>query len=124
MDLPTFVTFMVMFMLLFFGLLSIFLIYRHNRHLIDLAHKERMSALDRGLEPLPPPLQGSGSDAQARPAYYLHRGLMFTLLGLSLMAALGVNVSEKSALWGLPLAAFGTTYLILYFVTTRKEKRS
>jgi hypothetical protein len=86
MDLPTFVTFMV-------------------RHLIDLAHKEHMSALDRGLQALLPPPCGSGADPQAQPAYYLHRGLMSTLLGLSFMVALGVNVSEKSALWGLPLAA-------------------
>lgn len=113
MDLPTFITFMVMMMVLFFGLLIIFLAYRHSRHLIDLNHKERMSALERGLEL--PPSEGTGLHREARRAYYLHRGLIFTLLGLSLMIALAVNVGEKSALWGLPVTAFGIAYLILYF---------
>jgi len=122
MDLPTFVTFMVMFMLLFFGLLAIFLMYRHNRHLIDLNHKERMNALDRGLEVPPVPSQGDGTQPEGRPAYYLHRGLIFTLMGLSLMLALGVNAGEKSALWGLPVSAFGVAYLILYFVTPKRSR--
>jgi uncharacterized membrane protein HdeD (DUF308 family) len=124
MDLPTFITFMVMFMLLFFGILVIFLTYRHSRHLIDLNHKERMNALDRGLEVPPLPSRGNGVHQEARPAYYLHRGLIFTLLGLSLMAALGVNVGAQSALWGLPATAFGIAYLILYFVATHKEKQA
>jgi hypothetical protein len=121
MDLPTFITFMVMWMLLFFGILVIFLTYRHNRHLVDLNHKERMNALERGLEIPPVPSQTEGSQ-EARPPYYLHRGLIFTLLGLSLMVALGVNAGEKSALWGLPVTAFGIAYLVLYFVVARKER--
>jgi uncharacterized membrane protein len=123
MDTPTFITFMVMWMLLFFGILGIVLSYRHNRHLIDLNHKERMNALDRGLE-IPAPSRAGGADRSAQAAHYLHRGLVFTLLGLSLMAAFGVNAGAKSALWGLPITAFGMAYLILYFVVTAQEKRT
>ena len=124
MDTPTFITFMVMWMLLFFGILGIVLSYRHNRHLIDLNHKERMNALDRGLE-IPAPLsRAAAADRSASAAHYLHRGLVFTLLGLSLMAAFGVNAGAKSALWGLPITAFGMAYLILYFVVSAKEKRT
>ena len=122
MDLPTFITFMVMFMLLFFGLLAIYLAYRHSRHLVDLNHKERMTALERGLELPPPTAQGSEPYPDARPAHYLHRGLIFTLLGLSLMAALGVNAGGKSALWGLPVTAFGIAYLILFAVSARRKR--
>jgi hypothetical protein len=124
MDVPTFITFMVMWMLLFFGILIIFLTYRHNRHVIDLNHKERMNALERGLEVPPLPILNTelGQDAQA--SYYLRRGLIFGLLGLAIMAALGVNAGEKSALWGLPLAAFGAAYLILYAVGRNQEKRA
>src|SRR5271156_1762101 len=86
MDTPAFITFMVMWMLLFFGVLIIVLSYRHNRHLIDLNHKERMNALERGLE-LPPLATRSGELQQReRSAYYLHRGLIFALLGFSMMA--------------------------------------
>ncbi len=128
MDTPTFITFMVMWMLLLFGILGIVLTYRHNRHLIDLTHKERMNALERGLEMAALPARGNGLVGSpghaAQAAHYLHRGLVFTLLGLSLMAAFGINAGAKSALWGLPVTAFGIAYLILYFVGKSKEKRT
>ena len=124
MDLPTFVTFMVMFMLLFFGILAIFLTYRHHRHVIDLNHQERMNALERGLELPALPSAGEGSQRDPPARYYLHRGLIFTLLGLSLMVALGVKVGVRSALWGLPVSAFGIAYLILCAVAARKQRRS
>jgi len=121
MDLSTFITFMVMWMLLFFGVLVIFLTYRHNRHLLDLNHKERMTALDRGLE-MPATIAASVT-RETRPAQFLHRGLIGTLLGVSMMAALGANAGAKSALWGLPPTAFGIAYLILYLVVNPQEKR-
>jgi hypothetical protein len=123
MDTQSFITFMVMWMLLFFGVLAIVLTYRHNRHAIDLNHKERMNALERGLELPPQPSPGNALQPEARPGYYLHRGLMLTLLGLSLMAALGVNAGLRSALWGLPVAALGIAYLILCWVGARMEKQ-
>jgi uncharacterized membrane protein HdeD (DUF308 family) len=124
MDTPTFITFMVMWMLLLFGVLGLVLSYRHYRHLIDLRHKERMYALDRGLEMPTPPEGADGSGQYAPAARYLQRGLIFTLLGLSLMAAFGVNAGATSALWGLPVTAFGIAYLILYFIVSSKEKRT
>jgi hypothetical protein len=124
MDTQSFITFMVMWMLLFFGVLAIILTYRHNRHVVDLNHKERMSALERGLELPPQPTPGHSDQPDARQGNYLQRGLMLTLLGLSLMAALGVNAGVRSALWGLPVAAFGIGYLILYSVAATKEKQS
>jgi uncharacterized membrane protein HdeD (DUF308 family) len=123
MDTPTFITFMVMWMLLFFGIVGIVLHYRHSRHLIDLVHQERMSALERGLEAPPLPTRDGGSSRGPPSATYLHRGLIFALLGLSLMAAFGVNAGARSALWGLPVAALGVSYLILYVVTASTENR-
>jgi uncharacterized membrane protein HdeD (DUF308 family) len=124
MDTPTFITFMVMWMLLLFGVLGIVLTYRHNRHLIDLIHKERMHALDRGLEIPAPPAGGYGGGQSAPAARYLQRGIISTLLGLSLMAAFAVNAGATSALWGLPVTAFGLAYLILYVIVSGKEKRT
>ena len=118
MDTPTFITFMVMWMLLFFGILAIILTYRHSRHVVDLNHKERMAALERGLE-LPPP---SPSSTQLQPRAHLQRGLVLALLGLSLMAALGGNAGLRSALWGLPLTALGLAYLAIYFLRANQEK--
>ena len=124
MDKSTFITFMVMWMLLFFGILGIVLNYRHSRHLIDLVHKERMSAMERGLEAPPLPARTSEFRSERPAASYLHRGLLLTLLGLSLMAAFGVNAGVQSALWGLPVAALGAAYLILFFITASKETRA
>lgn len=123
MDLPTFITFMVMWMLLLFGTLVIFLSYRNSRRLIDLNHQERMSALERGLE-VPPRLEPAELDRASRSAHYRQRGWIYSLLGASLMAALGFNVNAASALWGLPLTAVGIAYLILNGSAARQEKRS
>jgi hypothetical protein len=113
---------MVMWMLLLFGVLIIFFSYRHNRHLIDLSHEERMNALERGLEIPPFATPGTIPDRSVRAGHYLQRGLMFFLIGLSLMAALGVNAGARSALWGLPVTAFGAAYLILYAVAERRGR--
>jgi uncharacterized membrane protein HdeD (DUF308 family) len=119
MDLPTFITIMVMWMLMLFGVLGIFLTYRHSRYLLELNHKERMAALERGLEV--PATASASSNRETHPAHYLYRGLIGTLLGLSLMAALGANAGAKSALWGLPPTAFGIAYLIYYFVVNQQS---
>ncbi len=124
MSTQTFITFMVMWMLPFFGILGLVLNYRHRRHLIDLIHKERMSAMERGLEAPPLPGRSGGWRNEVPAASYLQRGLLFTLLGISLMAAFGFNAGAKSALWGLPVAAFGLAHLILYALAAGKEKRS
>ena len=129
MDTQTFITFMVMWMLLLFGILGIVLSYRHRRHIIDLLHKERLIALEQGLEAPPLPshagtFRNEAPGASWPAAACLHRGLVCTLLGLSLMAAFGVNAGTKSALWGLPATALGVAYLILYVIAARREKHT
>jgi preprotein translocase subunit YajC len=121
MTLATFITFIGMWMLLIFGAMTIFLMYRHKRAVLELNHKERMKALEQGLELPPTPSDGDDRPALADPAHYWRRGLFCTLLGLALMAALGLNAGVTAAAWGLPVLAFGVAYLIIYVSMIRKR---
>lgn len=101
------------------AVLAIFLFYRHKRASLEWLHKERMSALEQGLDL--PPLPAETARPDGPPAkQYLLRGLICLLIGLALMTALGCNISPKSALWGAPLAAFGVAYLVYYAMMRSK----
>ena len=113
MDTATFVTVIGMWMLLIFGAIAIFLTYRNRRAALEMNHKERMSALERGLDPPPPPSDGASQNPLGRQAEYLRRGVVCIVVGFALMAALALNVGSLSAAWALPLVAFGVACLII-----------
>lgn len=111
MDTATFVTVIGMWMLLIFGAMTIFLGYRHRRAALEMTHKERMSALEHGLDP--PALPADGT-RQHGPMEYLHRGVVCIVVGLALMVALALNAGWASAAWALPPVAFGVACLIIH----------
>ncbi len=113
MDTATFITVIGMWMLLIFGAMTIFLGYRHRRAALDMQHRERMSALERGLDP-PPPVYDVLRQQAGRQAEYLHRGVVCIVMGLALMAALALNAGLASAAWALLPVAFGVACLIIH----------
>jgi len=81
----------------------------------DLRHKERLAAMDKGVE-LPPELE----DPIDRPRYLL-KGLVWSFIGISAYFALNALAgSEESMLAGIPFA-IGVAYLVYYFVQGRHE---
>jgi len=91
--------------------------YRRRMHEADCRHKERMAAIEKGLE-LPP---DSVPQPQPMPprSRYLLRGLIW--LGVGLAIALGGRDWLGGSDWGLgwiPVAV-GAAYLIFYFVEGR-----
>lgn len=92
--------------------------YRKKSQLLDHHHKERLQAIERGIElpPLPPELLGVGSGVRAQPVDLadrsLRHGLMFLLVGLALAGALAINRDTDSAAWGLIPMAVGMAHLI------------
>lgn len=94
--------------------------YRKKTQLLDQHHKERLQAIERGIElpPLPAELLGAGADARTRPLDLadrsLRHGLMFLLVGLALAGALAINHDTDSAAWGLIPMAIGLANLIYY----------
>jgi hypothetical protein len=74
------------------GMLALLLDYRKKREMFALHHKERLAAIDKGMEvpPLPPEFF---QDARRRrtPADNLRRGLVLLFLGAAITGALYVS---------------------------------
>jgi hypothetical protein len=92
--------------------------YRRRMHEVDCRHKERMAAIEKGLElppeSLPPPAQ---TLSRSR---YLLRGLIW--LGVGLAITFGGRDFLGAPLGGAGWVAIavGAAYLIFYFVEGRR----
>jgi uncharacterized membrane protein YoaK (UPF0700 family) len=104
------------------GMLSMYLDYRKKREFSQLHHKERLAAIDKGMEvpPLPPEFF---QDPRRRrtSADYLRRGLVWLFVGAAITVALYYQHGH-AALWGLVPAAAGLGNLIFYFVQGRQPR--
>lgn len=106
------------------GMLSVYLEYRKKRDIVELHHKERMAAIDKGME-LPPLPAEFYQDARRRcgPTDNLRRGLVLLLVGVAITVALSAS-GNHAALWGLVPAAVGLAYLLVYFIEKRGATRN
>jgi len=112
--------------------------YRRKRDIYEMHHKERMAAIERGMEvpPLPAqvfqdddaatvaaigthlgPLIQSGARAQRSP---LRRGLIWLFMGLGLFVALGVNQGPEAAAWAFVPIGMGLANLLYNFLSSRR----
>lgn len=123
--LPLFIPIIAIVMGIGIGMLSLWLEYRRKRELFELHHKERMAAIEKGIEvpPLPPELFYSTRKRRS-PEGGLRIGLILFFLGIVLFAALYFsNGSElTNAFWGLIPAAIGAALVIFYFLVGRKDR--
>ena len=91
--------------------------HRRRVHEIECRHKERMAAIEKGLElppePLPQPVQ------MPPRAPYLLRGLIWLGVGIALSLALREWLGFLGGI-GWIAVAIGAAYLIFYFVEGRK----
>jgi Domain of unknown function (DUF6249) len=94
--------------------------YRRRRDIIDAHHKERMAAIDRGMELAPLPESFYLSLKPARRSSYLLPGLVWLFIGIGLFIALGAVAGEDARYFGLIPAGVGAALLIYYFVEGRK----
>jgi hypothetical protein len=96
-----------------------------RRKIYELHHKERLAAIEKGIEipPLPPEfLGGEGGRGNRRPRYLLG-GLVWLLVGLAGMIALYYDERQREwALYALIPAAVGIAYLAYWAVEGRKEQ--
>ena len=106
------------------GMLSLVLDYRKKRDMFAMHHKERLAAIDKGIEvpPLPPEFFQNGQGKGRTPADNLRRGLTLLLVGAAIMVAL-YNSYNRGYLWGLVPAAIGIANLLVYFIESRKAPR-
>lgn len=92
--------------------------YRRRKHEIDCRHKERMAAIEKGLD-LPPEPQVEAARMAPR-ARYLLRGLIW--LGIGLAITFGGRDWWHGPMGGSGwiAVAIGAAYLIFYFVEGHK----
>ena len=97
----------------------IFIIARHRRNALELEHrhKERMAAIDRGLDL---PIDPVKLAVPARP-HYLLRGLVWLGVGLALVIGMRPLLDDEAYSLGWVPVAVGIAYLIFYIVEGRRE---
>lgn len=124
--LPFLIPFTAIVMGLGVGMLSIWLDYRKKMQILELHHKERMLAIERGMElpPLPAELFSSGRHREmGSSALSLQRGLQLLLLGLALGVALLINHGPGVAAWALLPVALGLAYLFAARINDKNGAR-
>jgi hypothetical protein len=107
------------------GMLSIWSEHKRKAQLREQNHRERMHALEKGVElpPLPPNVVGmSNGPSTASAAKSLRSGIMLVLIGVLLFFAIGVAGGREGALFGLIPAAVGVANLVYAAIQWNKEK--
>src|SRR5512135_1604778 len=94
--------------------------YRRRRDIVEAHHKERLAAIERGMELPPLPESFYQSFKPARRSSYLLPGLVWLFVGIGLYIALGAVAGEDVRNFGLIPAGVGAALLIYYFVEGRK----
>jgi hypothetical protein len=107
------------------GMLSIWSEHKRKSQLLEQNHRERMHALEKGIElpALPPNLVGySNGPATASAAKSLRSGVMLLLIGILLFFAIDVAGGREGALFGLIPAAVGIANLLYAAIQWKKEE--
>lgn len=101
------------------AMLGLWLDYRKKSEIFALHHKERMAAIEKGMDvpPLPPELFQRGAYGRTSKDF-LRRGLVWLLIGGSIILAMSLEGS-RGAMYGLIPAAIGLANLIFYFLQPR-----
>jgi hypothetical protein len=96
--------------------------YRRRRDIVEAHHRERMAAIERGMELAPLPESFfMGLEKKQRPGRTLLAGLIWLAIGVGLFVALGAVAGEDVRHFALIPSGIGLAFLIYYFVEGRKE---
>jgi hypothetical protein len=94
--------------------------YRRRRDIVEAHHKERLAAIERGMDLPPLPESFYQSIRPARRSSYLLPGLVWLFIGIGLFIALG-EVGGNLRNFGLIPAGIGLALLIYHAVEGRKR---
>ena len=104
------------------AMLAIYLDFRKKRDMFAMHHKERLAAIEKGMEvpPLPPEFFQDGRRCRTRtPNDFLRRGLVLLFVGAAVCTAL-YNSQRDAYLWGLVPAGIGIAQLLYYYLARPK----
>ncbi len=108
------------------GMLAIWSEHKRKAQLLEQNHRERMHALEKGIElpPIPANLvSGGNGPSTATAAKSLRSGIMLTLIGVILYVAIDKAGGSDGALFGLIPAAIGVANFVYAAILHQKEKR-
>jgi hypothetical protein len=108
------------------AIVSIWSEHKRKAQLIEQNHRERMLAIEKGIElpPLPANLVGmSNGPSTASAAKSLRSGIMLVLIGILLFVGIGVAGGKEGAIFGLIPAAVGVANLVYAAIQWEKEKK-
>jgi len=100
------------------AIVSIVTSHRAKLKRAEFLHRERLAAIEKGMEPQPEALDLDGAK---RPVFMLRSGLVGLFVGIVLYFALRQVADEDIALFGLIPAAIGMANLIAHFVERKKN---
>jgi len=109
------------------AIVSIWSEHKRKAQLLEQNHRERMHALEKGIElpALPPNLVGmSNGPSTASAAKSLRSGIMLVLIGVILYFAIDRVGGDDGALFGLIPAAVGFANLVYAAIQWDKEKNA
>lgn len=99
------------------GMVAIVTSHKEKVKRAELRHKERLAAIDKGMEPPPEPVEPDNG----RKDTGLRSGVIGLLLGVVLYYALRAVAGPGVAIFGLIPAAVGIANLVFYLVEERKR---
>jgi hypothetical protein len=101
------------------AIVAIVAAHRQRMQRADLRHKERLAAIEKGLE-LPPEPEDLENGSKRSRSGSLRSGLIGLAVGIVLYFALDRLAGDDIALFGLIPAAVGLANLVFYFIEGRK----
>jgi hypothetical protein len=107
------------------AMMSIWSEHKRKAQLLEQNHRERMHAIEKGIElpALPPNLVGySNGPSTASAAKSLRSGVMLLLIGVILFFAIDTAGGRDGALFGLIPAAIGIANLLYAAIQWKKEQ--
>jgi len=123
MDVEVMAIFIPIFGIVFgIGLAIVVIISKHREKVrrLELRHKERLIAIEKGIE-LPPELEQTDNGDKRSGSGSLRSGLIGLGVGVVLYFALERVAGGDVALFGLIPAAVGLANLLFYVIETRRE---
>jgi len=95
--------------------------YKRRRDIVEANHKERLAAIERGMELPALPESFYLSVKPARRSSYLLPGLVWLFVGIGIFIALGAIAGDDVRMLGLIPAGVGLALLVYHFVEGRKQ---
>ena len=96
--------------------------YRRRRDIVEAHHKERMAAIERGMELPPLPEAYFHAPRSDRRPRHLLSGMIWLFTGLALFVALWQVADEKVAYFALIPVGVGAAMLLYYLIEGRKPR--